>query len=504
MMKSRFIKILKLVFLAVLLLFLCACESAGERAEREALEAEYARTSLSLAVDDPEGLAVLENYTQLESLDLSGSSCYREIEDYIAAHPSVDVKYTVALGGEGDAAIENKAETAVLDKGAYVASLAANSRSFHELRKIIISSPDFTDDDLAQLVAAFPAADILFRVSTDVPDFLYNAAEIDLSALDQEHLDDAAAFLEKTDGLTEVNMTGGDGTNLLSFSELRKLQDAAPCAVFDYRFESFGQVISTADEDLVYDALSNCVYIYNEGMEQIREMMPCMTRLKSMFFQYCEVDYDVLAQFREDYPDVDIVWRINFGPYSCRTDTERVFANGSLDAASCYNLRYCNKVKYIDLGHNDYLTSIDFAAYMPDLEIGIFAATSLYDISPLANCRKLRYLEIFVTNVSDISALANCTELEQLNISCCFSLRDLSPLYGLTKLKRVWNNYSSVPQTKRNEIMKALPDCEFCFLKGGSTDYGWRYDNYGNMTDYYAELYEIFGYENFRENISWW
>ena len=52
--------------------------------------------------------------------------------------------------------------------------------------------------------------------------------------------------------------------------------------------------------------------------------------------------------------------------------------------------------------------------------------------------------------------------------------------------------------------MKLLPDCEFCFLKGGSTDYGWRYDNYGNMTDYYAELYEIFGYENFRENISWW
>ena len=89
-------------------------------------------------------------------------------------------------------------------------------------------------------------------------------------------------------------------------------------------------------------------------------------------------------------------------------------------------------------------------------------------------------------------------------MSCCFSLRDLSPLSGLTKLKRVWNNYSSVPQAKRNEIMKLLPDCEFCFLKGGSTDYGWRYDDYGNMTDYYKELYEIFGYENFRDNISWW
>ena len=501
-MKKLCLKLIMLLCLSVLLTGLCACGDGLSREERNALAEEYAKTSLSLKVDDPEGLSVLDNYTQLEKLDLSGSTCYKEIEAYIASHPSVDVTYTVMLDSNG-AVLENKVQNALLDKGSYVTSLAANSRSFHELKKIVISSPDFTDDDLSKLTAAFPAAEILFRVSPDVPDIPYNASEIDLSALKPEHVENAATFLEKM-ALEKVNITAGDGTNLLSFTELRILQDAAPEAVFDYRFESFGQTISTADEDIVYDALSNCVYIYNEGMEQIREMMPCMTRLKTMFFQYCEVDYDVLAQFRADYPDVDIVWRINFGPYSCRTDTERIFANGSLDAASCYNLRYCNKVKYIDLGHNDYLTSIDFAAFMPDLEIGIFAATSLYDISPLANCKKLRYLEIFVTNVSDISVLANCTELEQLNVSCCFSLKDLSPLYSLTKLKRVWNNYSSVPLAKQNEIRKLLPDCEFSFTKGGSTDYGWRYDNYGNMTEYYAELYEIFGYENFRDNISWW
>ncbi len=502
-MKKLCLKLIMLFCLSVLLTGLCACGDGLSREERNALAEEYAKTSLRLKVDGPEDLAVLENYTQLETLDLSGSTCYGEIEAYISSHPSVDVTYTVVLDSNG-AVLENKVQNALLDKGLYVASLAENSSSFHELKTIVISSPDFTDDELSKLAAAFPASEILFRFSPDVPDLPYNATEIDLSALSPEYVENAAGFLGKMPALERVNMTAGDGTDLLSFTELRILQDAAPDAVFDYRFESFGKTISTADEDIVYDALSNCVYIYNEGMEQIREMMPCMTRLKSIFFQYCEVDYDVLAQFRADYPDVDIVWRINFGPYSCRTDTERIFANGSLDAASCYNLRYCNKVKYIDLGHNDYLTSIDFAAFMPDLEIGIFAATSLYDISPLANCRKLRYLEIFVTNVSDISVLANCTELEQLNVSCCFSLKDLSPLYGLTKLKRVWNNYSSVPQAKQNEIRTLLPDCEFSFTKGGSTDYGWRYDDYGNMTEYYAELYEIFGYENFRDNISWW
>lgn len=503
--KRLCIRFIMLLCLSVLLTGLCACGDGLSRAEREALAAEYARTSLSLAVEDPEGLAVLENYTSLETLDLSGSTCYAEIEQYIAAHPSVDVTYTVTLGtGAEDFALSNTAESAVLEKGQYLVALASRSACFHALKEIVIASPDFTVDELSALEKAFPEAKILFRISSETGDIPADASAIDLSALKPEDLENACAFIGKMEGLELVNMTNGEDPNLLSFTELRKLQDAAPSAVFDYRFESFGQTVSTADEDLVYDALETHVYIYNDGMEQIREMMPCMTRLKTMFFQYCEVDYDVLAQFRTDYPDVDIVWRINFGPYSCRTDTERIFANGSLDAASVYNLRYCNKVKYIDLGHNDNLTSIDFAAFMPDLEVGIFAATSIYDISALANCTKLRYLEIFVTNVSDLSPLANCPELEQLNVSCCFSLRDLSPLYGLTKLKRVWNNYSSLSQAKRNEAMKQLPDCEFSFLRGGSTDYGWRYDDAGNMTEYYAELYEIFGYENFWDNISWW
>ena len=39
--------------------------------------------------------------------------------------------------------LENKAQSAVIDKGACVASLAANSGSFHELKEVVITSlPD--------------------------------------------------------------------------------------------------------------------------------------------------------------------------------------------------------------------------------------------------------------------------------------------------------------------------------------------------------------------------
>lgn len=501
-MKGLCSKLILLLCLAALLTGLSACGDGLSREEREALAAEYAKTSLSLAVNDPEGLAVLENYTALEKLDLRGSTCYEAIEDYIAAHPEVDVTYTVALGADGTA-IGNKAESALLEKGEYVAALAANSRSLHELGVIAIASPDFSTEDLAELAAGYPNADIRFRISPDMPDLPYDSTELDLSALTPENAEKAAAFLARMPMLERVSMTADDGTNQLDFSELKMLQDAAPAAVFDYRFDSFGKTVSTADEYVEY-GVDPRAYIFNEGMEQIREMMPCMTRLKSMYFQYCQIDYDVLAQFRDEYPDVDIVWRVDFGPYSCRTDTERIFANGSLNSDNVYNLRYCTKVKYIDMGHNPDVGNIDFTAFMPDLEIAIFADTAIRDVSPLANCPKLRYLEIFVTGVSDLSPLASCTELEHLNVSCCFSLRDLSPLFGLTKLKRMWNTFTNVPKAQREELMALMPDCEFCFARITSTGNHWRFNADGSRNEYYEELAQIFGYDNWRDNISYW
>jgi hypothetical protein len=493
--------------LVLLAVFLCACsapslsEAREAREAEEALRQEYARTELSLVAESPEDLTILDNYTQLKSLDLHGSRCYAAIERYIAAHPEVEVLYSVRLGpDETMAELENTAGSAVLEDGKSVGILAQNAGSFHLLKEIVIASPDFSSEDLSVLRAALPGAGVRFRITGYLPEITPDEESLDLTGLRPEDAERAAGFLEKMPVVQSVFLTPESGENLLSFREVRLLQDARPEALYDYRFESFGQTVSTADEELEY----LWAYIYNEGMEKIRAMMPCMTRLKSLFFQYCEIDYEVLAQFRDEYPDVNIAWRVDFGPYSCRTDTERIFANGSLTGNMCYNLRYCNKVKYIDMGHNDNLNSIDFVAFMPDLEIAIFAATSIWDISPLANCSKLWYLEIFVSNVYDVSPLANCTNLEHLNISCLFGLRDISPLYGLTNLKRLWNTCTVVPWAQRQEIMERLPDCEFCFDYVESTGNHWRYEADGSKNEIYAQVDAIFDYENFRDNLSWW
>ena len=86
-------------------------------------------------------------------------------------------------------------------------------------------------------------------------------------------------------------------------------------------------------------------------------------------------------------------------------------------------LQYCTKVKYLDLGHNDELPSIDFVRNMPELEVLIIAMTAVRDISPLESCPKLEYLELNSTNIADISPLKNSTGLHHLNIAGCPNIR---------------------------------------------------------------------------------
>ncbi len=55
-------------------------------------------TELTLTVT-PETIIELEDYRKLTAADLTGSTCYAEIEAYKAAHPEVTVTYTVELFG---------------------------------------------------------------------------------------------------------------------------------------------------------------------------------------------------------------------------------------------------------------------------------------------------------------------------------------------------------------------------------------------------------------------
>ena len=122
---------------------------------------------------------------------------------------------------------------------------------------------------------------------------------------------------------------------------------------------------------------------------------------------------------------------------------------------------------------------------MPKLEVAILALTNISDLSPLANCPNLDYLEIFTSKVTDLSPLANCKNLKHLNISNLKRLTDLTPLYGLTNLERLRIvSCPRVPREQLEEFSRLVPGCAILTKDKDETDGGWRYDANGQVPRY--------------------
>ena len=152
------------------------------------------------------------------------------------------------------------------------------------------------------------------------------------------------------------------------------------------------------------------------------------------------------------------------------------------------------------MGHNNALTDLSFMNYMPELEVAILAMGSFHDISPLANCPNLEYLELQTSGVSDLRPLAELKNLRHLNLCDCFCLTDITPLYGLTELERLYlGKYDPVPPEQVAEMQRCAPNCEINVSTDNPTGDTWRYTStdaggHGILHPRYALLYEQFNY----------
>ena len=185
------------------------------------------------------------------------------------------------------------------------------------------------------------------------------------------------------------------------------------------------------------------------------------------------------------------------------TDTEVLRAVYGVNDSNSDVFKYCTKVKYMDFGHNTEMVDISFMAYMPDLEIAILSGSPITDLSPLANCKKLEFLEIaWCGYVRDISPLAQCDGLKNVNLGHT-RVKDLSPLYGLDmEMISFVNSGNRVSFTEAHwqEIQEAMPDCWITFnplFDNNATPYGtgWRYKAAGGYTAIYRKVRDVFGYD---------
>ncbi|MBQ6903153.1 MAG: leucine-rich repeat domain-containing protein, partial [Lachnospiraceae bacterium] len=247
----------------------------------------------------------------------------------------------------------------------------------------------------------------------------------------------------------------------------------------------------------------NHIEMDDQGKE-VREILSCMPDVTFLDMDFCGVDDEHMAKIRDDFPNVKVVWRIWFGTnYSVRTDVEKILASapqvgGMLTPETTKSLIYCTDLKYLDIGHNEGLKDLYFVRYMPKLEVLICMWGSITDISPLADCPHLEFLEIFTNNITDISPLKDLHELKHLNMCWNLGLTDLSPIYGLTQLERLWiGTTTGIPRDQIEKFKEMAPDCEvndWC----GDPHTNWRWG-----TERYALLQEQFGYVNYEYEFYW-
>jgi len=406
-------------------------------------EVEYTAQTLRMALASGE-TAMLDSLPYLQSADLSGSANEEEVARWAAAHPQVQTRYTVTL----------------------------------------------------------PNGSVL---DTDTQ-------SVDLKGMSSADCEAAAYKLAMLPGLKTVDLGAEGGT--LSWSDIGRLRQILPSPVFKYAFKLYGVDCDLSDTTINLYRAS----IPDDG-RLVDEVMSYMPQLTYVDMDSCGLQPKRLEEINLNHPNAKVVFRVFFGDnYTARTDTERILASmasrgGMLNDSNVEGLYYCHDVKYLDLGHNTYLTNIGFTAQMPKLEVAILAMCNIRDASPLANCPNLEYLELANTYCDDLRPLSGLTKLRHLNVAGIGydfygdgtrpSLKDITPLYSLTGLERLWlGGYNPIPSEQVQEMQRRAPQCEIDLSVYEDPVGGrWRYIDLANYIDTWVDTYHP-RYEKLRQQFG--
>ena len=493
-------KILCAASAAVVVLSLCSCASSKKAAaptEPEIItlptapqETEVVETNPLEEIEHLDAvmaageLYTLEHYPNLKSVNLTGSTCYGAILDFMEKHPKLDVTYTVSVGG---VEVSNKETGTILSSGGYdFDTLLENLQYLPGLTSINLPGIALNAEQVNTLLETYPDLTLEYTVELLGSNYGVDTTSLDLSDISSGQVGEVMTKLGLLTNLTEVTLN-----NSLSLEEVDKLQNANPNAVFHYSFSLFGKTVSTADEE-VYFKNQN---IGNEGEAEIRQAMAVLDNCKRFVLDNCKLDNEVLAKIREDFRGgPKLVWRVYFGVdgrYNTLTDDDTIRAVYNVTDSTCGPMKYLEDVKYMDLGHNKYLSDLSFVAYMPELECLIASESAVTDLSGIENCKKLLWLELSNCGyLENIEPLAGCESLKWLNLSST-KVKNLMPLDGLPLERFVCLKPKA--STEEQNIFISIHPKDTCItvFYGYSNPYGygWRYnDNGKTMFWYYKDV----------------
>ena len=437
-------------------------------------------------------------FPDLKKVDASASSRYDMLELLKKRDPQLNVVYQVDLGGKKFAP---DTEELVLNVGEYdYDMLLKNLSHLPRVKSLQLKAPELTREQVQFIRDAHPDMKISCTVKLLGKEYDMETTHLDLSGLGDT---EAVAAAEKLALLTEletVELNDEEGKSKLSMETVKTLIDAAPNVKFNYTFEFFGKKINTQDEEVIIKQRQ----IGDEGEQSVRQVLDLMQNCKRFVLDSCKMSNEVLAKLREDYRGkVKVVWRVYFGEGTSLTDAEILRSTYNVEDDNCHDLVYLEDVRFMDIGHNEWLDNADFISGMTNLEVCIISGAPIHSLEPFRGCKKLRVLEMAnCLYVPDLAPLAELENLQMLNIGFT-KIEDLSPVYDM-KLTHLTLVHSSVSQDDRAKYQEDHPDC--WVVAKGDIPYGkgWRYDSNNDPLPWYAEIKEVFRYPKAPNNVGWY
>ena len=412
---------------------------------------------------------------------------FQSTPEPVEASPAETPVPTVDIGGTD---VSADIQTLDLTKLEFLPeALCENSRFFTDLREIRLDLSTLQDWEIERIQEAFPDAEFTWDTQLLGKTYASDTEELDLSALTEDRVEEAFEGLKWLPRVKVVNLIPESGLTPLPPQTVDRLRQVLPDAEFRCCWELYGQLASWKTRELRYSKAK----IGDEGIEVFRAALPYLHSLELLRFYDCGIkDYDAMVRLKEDFSRVNVVWSVSIAGYNFMTDTV-LFHCPLLRDKHTELLKYLPDVLYLDVGHNRFLTNVDFIKYLPKLQVVILSITKIKDISVLAGCPDLEYVELLNTYIEDLSPLSGLKKVEYLNIGDMPFVKDISPIFGMTSLKQVricMRTYDHVRREQVEQLKAALPDCYVSDLGGDPTTSGyWRFaDKNHTYTERYALL----------------
>ena len=432
-------------------------------------------TELSVEALTDADIASLNYLPELQLVDVGNWDDYPRIQALQRRYPDCTFRYRINIAEEWwDSDVVSLALT-----DADAGDLMEKLQWFENLESVLLTGAVPAQDDLKALQAQYPEVFFLWRLEALGLSLETDITELDLTKTPLSNVEELENLLPYFPKLEIVTL----GINP-DQEKMVALAKRYPDIHFLFELVFGDRVLHTGAEEL---DLSN---IPMEDTAAVEAILPCFHDLKKVVMCACGLSSETMDALNRKYADIRFVWSVDLAGKLLRTDAVYFTPNKwgiSCDDENIADLRYCEDMVCVDIGHHIKVTNCEWVRNMPKLKYLILAETGISDLSPLENHESLIYLELFLSKVKDYSILTTCKSLEDLNL--CYTQGDPEPIGEMTWLKRLWWAGCWVGRTY---LADKLPDTEAEYLSLSSTGRGWREgQNYYDMRDFIGMDYMV-------------